>query len=484
MTKGDAAIATSFRPPRDRADADARVTALKGEILRIQRALEDPDVRTPDNRRRLHKQEYFDWADAMRKQIAQMRHEIGYLELQIKLMAKPVVQTPKAEPSVHLLWRCSQLLRRLVESGVPFTADDRRLMEEISERAKLKVGNPLKEARAMVKGSPQNLFVLGSHVACTTRDEMDLRVLEDEWGRLKAQRPIDEDLLCRCARDYLRVLAAYNRLEEAVAIASHLTVTGRDVARVWLDLGQATKNETVLEHARTVGSTLEPEHRYPFFVGLYGVSGRIEDVRMATPPAELASKIRINFSALLRHHTAWQRVMEAREALRHVTIPEDRVLGLAHIAEVSGEQEDVDQLTVALVSHRPSRVSTVRRVTSVLAANNRDDVVAGMLDATPAWSLRCAGYAGLARFMRGARALEYLDRAEQTLIGANSSIDTIAEQALIHLMYAQGLKGRMDGAVRIPEIMSKGSHLKCVGHLLLHVLSTGEELPEFMVSML
>lgn len=467
------------------AELGRKIHALKEEISQLHADLREKHVHDPNTGQRLTTQQYFDWKEKKRSLLTQKIKEATRLRLMSRnkgLVSKRAKITGLEQAS-QLLWRCSQVLRRLEAEGVELSSDERKLLTDVAGFIGLKQSEPIDQVRALVGGGSTNIFHLGSMIALATRDEKDLAVLVEEWKKINAIQPRNNELMATCAQEYIDALCTYGRFAEAISVARSLDPAQMNTAYAWLNIAQHSDDERLFAYVRELGRSAEGPRRPWLFLALYRLTGDIEDAKMTTfsfteGSLILGKKARWHDVLLVKDHTMWQRLEEAREVYTGIQTAEERMQALSYIAEFSEDPKDLEQLTAMLALHIPIRVHTVVRLATVLAQNDRGEAVAKMLDAMSAWHLRCAGYSVLARFMND-RVVEMLDRAEQVVTSAKVTNTTEGAHALFSLVYAQAINGRTAEAMHTIEIIQE-QESRGMALLLVHLLSREEPLPDFL----
>lgn len=474
---------SSFKEPESREEADTRIKALKTEIIQGEGLMRDPDPKHPGTGASLTAVERINLRTRLERVLEQKRSEITYLRSWIELKGeKPLsAEQTKGETAFRLLWRCGQLLRRLADEGVQFTADERKLIGDVADFTGLKPDELLEEARACMGGGTENIFQFGGMIALATRDEKDLAILAAEWEKVNAQRPRKEVLVAKCAEAYTKVLAPLGRTEEVIAIVRSISQTERDAAYSWSRIAKHSKDPSIQEHARELGRRFEPGQREWFFLGMYGMFGDLEDAKLATPTPStqrlLGKKSGRHRVLLVKAHASWGRLTEAREAFQSLNSAEERLHALIYLAEF-GDEEDLGRLIDGLSQYKPSRLNVTKHLAAVLGRKGQGDMVASMLDSMSTWYLRCGGYSVLSMNIEE-RGPEMLDRAEQVLTSAQIMGTTEEAQALFSLVHAQAVNGRRAEALCTARIM-KERDMRCMALLLLNAVSRGEAIPEFI----
>ena len=296
-----------FREPLDREEADTRIETLRVDVLQLEALQRDKHVREACTGRRLTTSEYYTWKEQLRIVLSQKRGEIDYLTQWLKLKGGGSMHTHqvKAVTAFRLLWRCDQLMRRLVATGVALTTDEQRLLVDIAEFTAPKAGDLLAKARACIPGGSEPFFQFGGLIALATRDDQDLTALTIEWEKISSGRPRDELLISKCGGYYARVLAQIGRCDEAVAIAQSLDRSHHDTAYAWASIARYSNDAGLLEHARELGRNLTPEHQPWFFVRLYEFTGNREDAEIAERTELLGKKAAWYSVLLVKAHLSW-----------------------------------------------------------------------------------------------------------------------------------------------------------------------------------
>lgn len=477
-----------FKAPQNIQEAEERLKALRVDIVQLETALRNKHVSHPQTGERLTTKQYFDWKREVRSVFSQKVRETSYLKSWMKLQGG-IPLTPNqfnGEAAFRVLWRCSQLFRRLNDEGVDFAPEELQLLMDVENLTGLKTDQLLEEARACMKGGSENVFQFGALIAQTTRDDQDLAVLTQEWEKVNAASPRDEVLIAKCAQVYTHVLGYFGRVEEAVAIARSPDQTQRDTAYAWLTIAQYSNDPAVLEYARALGRDLPAGQREWFFLNLYSFFGEQEDADLATCNSESEKHIgkRIGWFKVLtvKDYAAWGRLKEARDIFQRLDNPEDRVHTLACIVDQSEDKDEARLLMSMLEQYKPVKLTTMKRVVAVLAKHDYGNRVCEILDSMSTWYLRCAGYSVLARFLKD-RVEDLLDQAERVLTGARLCGTTEEGQTLYSLAYAQATNGRRTKAIRTARVIKERS-VRCMTLLLLYVLSREENIPEFLEEML
>lgn len=475
---------SSFKEPNGREEAEERIKALKTELIQGEALLRDPDPKHPSTGASLTTVERINFRGRLERVLEQKRSEIAYLRSWIELKGEKPLSAgqTKGETAFRLLWRCGQLLRRLADEGVEFTADEQKLIVDVSNFTGLKPDELLEEARACMGGGTENIFQFGGMIALATRDEKDLAILRAEWEKVSSQRPRNEVLVAKCAEAYTNVLAPLGRTEEAIAVVRNVVQTQRDAAYSWSRIAQHSSDPSIREHARELGRQFEPGQREWFFLGMYDMFGDPEDAKLATPTPDtqrlLGKKSGWHRVLLVKSHASWGRIAEAREAFRSLNSTEERIHALTYLAEFSDEAEDLDRLIASVAQYKPSKLNAMKRVAAVLGRKGQADMVVRMLEPMSTWYLKCGGYSVLAMNVKG-RTAEMLDRAEQVVTSAQITGDTEETYALFSLVHAQAVNGRRAEALCTARIMKERAK-RCMALLLLNAVARGEPIPTFI----
>lgn len=472
-----------FETPRNKQEAKDRLKTLRANITQLELALRGKhvsDLQTGE----LTTQQHLGRKREARSILTQMIREVAYLKSWMKPQLAP--SQCKDEAAFRMLWRCSQLFCRLNDEGVDFTLEERQLLADVENFTGLKTDQLLEEARTCMQGGPQNVFQFGALIAQATRDDQDLAVLTREWKSVNTMSPHDEDMITKCGAVYVRVLALFGRLEDAVAVARSLDQAQYEAAYAWLAIAQRSSDSSALERARALGRNFPTGRREWFFLGLYSFFGEQEDADLivSDPEAEECIGRKIGWFRVLtvKKYAAWGRLEEARAFFRRLDHPEDRIHALACIVDRSGDEDEARLLMSMFELYRPVKLTTVKRVIAVLARHGYGDQVWKMLDSTWTWYLRCAGYSVLTRFMKDDVA-DLLDQAEQVLTSTQLNGTSEESQTLYSLAYAQATNDRWERAIHTARII-KERNIRCMTFLLLNALSQEDSIPEFCEEML
>lgn len=476
---------STFSEPLDLENAQERIEDLKAEIIQLETSLHNKHVSHPVTGERLSTMEYFTWKRGVLSALDRDMRELGYLRSWIKLKGGAPLYQVRSEAAFRILWRCGQLLRRLDEKGIEFTSEERKLLDDVEDFTGLKADRLLEDARACMRGDPNNVLQFGGMIAKATRNDQDVAVLANEWEKV-ADRPRNAALIAACAQEYTQVLAYLGRFDEATSVARSLDQTQREAAYAWSAIAQHSGNQDALDRARALGRNLPMGNREWFFLDLYSFSGKHEDAAFADPSPEseplIGKKLGWFRVLMVKEHVNWGRQKETRSVFRKLNTAEEQMHALAFIAERSKDKDDINRLLSALEQYKPAKLTTMKRVAAVLACNGYGDLMCGVLDSMSTWHFRCAGYSILARFMKD-RVPEMLDRAEQVLTSSQFGRGTEESQALYSLVYAQATNRRMAEAIRTAQVI-KEREARCSAFLLLNALSRGEAIPDFLVKML
>jgi hypothetical protein len=479
-------MTTSYTAPKNMEEAQKRVASLTDEILQLRTQLDGRHVSNPITGERLTTEEYFAWKERTRIILASKTTELRYLKAWVKRQERASAAMSgapaKREPAFQLLWRCAELFRRLTEEGVEFTPDERKLLAEVNTFTALQASSLLDAARALMTGAPDNVFHFGSIIARATRDEYDLTVLRAAWSKV-CQTSSNQGSFENGAVDYVRALAALGRVEEAVVVARMFDTSHSGTAFIWFHIARHSQDADHLALARSLGAALEPRLRAWFLLRIYRLTGDREDGRLATPPPEvyrvLGKKADAYRVSLLDACITWGHLDEAREIYDGIESAEARLSCMARISEFTEDPEDLGQLIGLIGSCESVRPSTIKRVVLALAQNDREELALHVLGMLPEWYLRCIGFSVLAQCSDGPKAEDMLDQAEQVVTSATMKGTTEESDALLNLVYALVVHGRIEAAIRILGVMREQEN-RCKAILLIDAVKSGREMPDFI----
>lgn len=183
--------------------------------------------------------------------------------------------------------------------------------------------------------------------------------------------------------------------------------------------------------------------------------------------------------AVVREFAGWDEIEEARTVYQNLHNLENRVCTLAYIAKSSADPNELSELLSILNRYTPQKVATLKLVTAVLAQYDHDREIREMIDSLAPWSLRCAGYSILARFVAQDDATDLLEKAERMLTSAHFIGDTDEGKILYSLVYAQVMHGRRANALATTRLI-KDRLSRCMAILLIYASSKEGDLPDFL----